>query len=179
MSPETIREEFSSPASDVWALGASVVEMGTGKPPWAELDKNEPMALMFHIGKGLPPDRPAYPSTLSDEATDFLNKCLCVDPNQRASCEDLLQHSFLRDSVMGVEDEDRYLRIRQTSGDGSAIMDSLVEEETPQLTLDEERLQALPEAVSLSTGTTYRDKPTKRKFPWKSIKSLPKRRRFD
>ena len=48
MSPEAINGKFGV-ASDLWALGCSIIELLTGRPPWSHKRFEDPMQLLFHI----------------------------------------------------------------------------------------------------------------------------------
>ncbi|CCW63144.1 unnamed protein product [Phytomonas sp. EM1] len=51
MSPELIRTQVLTHASDIWALGCVVFEMATGGIlPWREVHHCDPIAVIFHIG---------------------------------------------------------------------------------------------------------------------------------
>ena len=54
MSPEVIKGENPGRAGavDIWSLGCVVLEMATGRRPWANLD-NE-WAIMYNIAQGNP-----------------------------------------------------------------------------------------------------------------------------
>ncbi|KAM3916978.1 mitogen-activated protein kinase kinase kinase 19 [Leptodactylus fuscus] len=91
MAPEVISESGHGEKSDIWSIGCTVFEMGTGKPPLAHMER---MAAMFYIGveKGL---MPTLPDHFSRKARDFVNLCLIRDQEQRPSAEQLLQHRFV------------------------------------------------------------------------------------
>jgi mitogen-activated protein kinase kinase kinase len=97
MSPEVIRGD-AGPATgrhgsiDIWSLGCVILEMATGRRPWASLD-NE-WAIMYNIAQGNPPQLPTR-DQLSDCGIDFLKKCFDRDPNRRASAAELLQHEWI------------------------------------------------------------------------------------
>ena len=100
MSPEVIRgdaptnrDRFSG-AADIWSLGCVVLEMATGRRPWAHLD-NE-WAIMYNIAQGNPPAMPA-PDQLSETGMDFLNRCFERDPAKRSTAAELLQHPWMRE----------------------------------------------------------------------------------
>ena len=38
VAPEVIELKGASPASDIWSLGCTVVELLTGRPPYAEIE---------------------------------------------------------------------------------------------------------------------------------------------
>ncbi|CZT48137.1 related to MAP kinase kinase kinase Wis4 [Rhynchosporium secalis] len=94
MSPEVIKGENPGRAGavDVWSLGCVILEMATGRRPWASLD-NE-WAIMYNIAQGNPPQLPAM-DQLSPEGIDFLKRCFVRDPKKRASAAELLQHEWI------------------------------------------------------------------------------------
>lgn len=94
MSPEVIRgsNEGRQGAIDVWSLGCVILEMATGRRPWATLD-NE-WAIMYNIAQGNPPQLPSK-DQLSDEGIEFLKRCFEKDPRRRASAAELLQHEWI------------------------------------------------------------------------------------
>ncbi|KAF0935080.1 hypothetical protein E2562_030324, partial [Oryza meyeriana var. granulata] len=94
MAPEVARGGAPTPASDVWSLGCTAVELLTGKRPWSELGGAcEVGELLFLIGFG--GKRPELPACVSDSCRDFLDRCLRRDAGERWSCEQLLRHPFL------------------------------------------------------------------------------------
>jgi serine/threonine protein kinase len=46
MAPEVVEQAGATSASDIWSLGALVIELMTGKPPYSFL---QPMAALFRI----------------------------------------------------------------------------------------------------------------------------------
>lgn len=94
MSPEVIKGENPgrSGAVDIWSLGCVILEMVTGRRPWANLD-NE-WAIMYNIAQGNPPMLPTQ-EQLSPAGIDFLKRCFARDPKHRASAMELLQHEWI------------------------------------------------------------------------------------
>ncbi|GKT40020.1 MAP kinase kinase kinase wis4 [Colletotrichum spaethianum] len=94
MSPEVIKGENPGRAGsvDIWSLGCVILEMATGRRPWANLD-NE-WAIMYNIAQGNPPQMPST-DQLSPQGIDFLKRCFTRDPKQRASAVELLQHEWI------------------------------------------------------------------------------------
>lgn len=94
MSPEVIKGGSTGRhgAVDIWSLGCVILEMATGRRPWASMD-NE-WAIMYHIAQGDPPQLPGR-DQLSEQGIDFLMKCFDRDPNKRASAVELLQHEWI------------------------------------------------------------------------------------
>ncbi|KAG8165336.1 hypothetical protein KVR01_005611 [Diaporthe batatas] len=94
MSPEVIKGENPGHfgAVDIWSLGCVILEMATGRRPWANLD-NE-WAIMYNIAQGNPPQLPT-PDQLSPEGIDFLKRCFYRDSKKRATAVELLQHDWI------------------------------------------------------------------------------------
>ena len=94
MSPEVIKgqNDGRQGAVDVWSLGCVILEMVTGRRPWASLD-NE-WAIMYNIAQGNPPQLPSK-DQFSAEGIDFLKRCFLRDPNKRATAAELLQHEWI------------------------------------------------------------------------------------
>jgi mitogen-activated protein kinase kinase kinase 1 len=91
MAPEVVKGKnkgYGLPA-DVWSLGCTVLEMLTGEIPYSNL---ECMSALFRIGKG---ELPPIPDTLSRDGKDFILQCLQVNPDDRPTAAQLLNHPFL------------------------------------------------------------------------------------
>lgn len=94
MSPEVITGQ-SSPrngVTDIWSLGCCVLEMATGRRPWANLD-NE-WAIMYHIAAGHKPQLPSA-DQLSEAGRKFLSRCLEHDPRKRPGAAELLNDPWI------------------------------------------------------------------------------------
>lgn len=81
MAPEVARCEQQGCPADIWAVGCTIIEMFTGRPP-----------MLVHWISECSHEIPTF---LSDEAKDFLIKCLRVDPRERWTAAQLLNHPFL------------------------------------------------------------------------------------
>ncbi|WVZ99465.1 hypothetical protein U9M48_044756 [Paspalum notatum var. saurae] len=92
MAPEVARGEGQGPAADVWALGCLVIEMATGRAPWAGVVDDVLAALRLI---GYTDAVPEAPEWMSPEAKDFLGKCLRRDASERWTAAQLLEHPFL------------------------------------------------------------------------------------
>jgi serine/threonine protein kinase len=164
MAPEAIRGKHSL-ASDVWSLGASVIEMASGKPPWSEKELHDPIAMLFHIGMVTGPDHhPDIPNHLSEEGKDFLKKCFVVDPAERWTTGQLLEHPFIHSSSAIITQEngeavDAYMKHRQCSN--FTAINSL-SQQLSVMSLIQETSSDLP-SVHLSSqkkgGGVYNNKP--------------------
>lgn len=89
MAPEIIELSGASPASDIWSLGCTVIELLDGKPPYHTL---QPMPALFRI---VHDDHPPLPSGASPTVIDFLMQCFQKDPNLRVSAKKLLKHAWI------------------------------------------------------------------------------------
>ncbi|CAK9171470.1 unnamed protein product, partial [Ilex paraguariensis] len=89
MAPEVIRREYQGTESDVWSLGCTVIEMITGRPAWEDWGAD----TLCRIGYS--DELPEFPTQLSEQGRDFLEKCLRRDPSERWSCDQLLEHPFI------------------------------------------------------------------------------------
>lgn len=71
-------------------MGCTVVEMISGKPPWADL---ESMAAIYKIATA---ERPEYelPQKSSEFSREFLRLTFRRNPLERPTAEDLLRHRF-------------------------------------------------------------------------------------
>ncbi|KAL1544404.1 mitogen-activated protein kinase kinase kinase [Salvia divinorum] len=94
MAPEVVnqRNHGYGRAADIWSLGCTVLEMLTGQIPYSHL---EGMQALFRIGRG---ELPPIPNTLSRDAQDFILKCLQVNPDNRSTAAQLLEHPFVKKS---------------------------------------------------------------------------------
>ncbi|KAF5444116.1 hypothetical protein F2P56_036618 [Juglans regia] len=92
MAPEVVnlKNHGYGLAADIWSLGCTVLEMLTCQAPYSHL---EGMQALFMIGRGKPPP---VPDSLSRDARDFILKCIQVNPNDRPTAAQLLDHPFLR-----------------------------------------------------------------------------------
>ncbi|KAB2577525.1 MAP kinase kinase kinase wis4 [Lasiodiplodia hormozganensis] len=121
MSPEVIKGENKGRlgAVDIWSLGCVILEMATGRRPWASLD-NE-WAIMYNIAQGNPPQLPTR-DQLSDQGIDFLRACFERDPGRRATAAELLQHPWIMilRSQLSLEPQTPQTPLSETSsGSGS------------------------------------------------------------
>uniref|UniRef100_J3LHH0 mitogen-activated protein kinase kinase kinase n=1 Tax=Oryza brachyantha TaxID=4533 RepID=J3LHH0_ORYBR len=93
MAPEVAKAKPHGPPADIWSLGCTVLEMLTGKVPYPDMEWTH---ALLTIGRGIPPE---IPTTLSEDARDFIMKCVRVNPNDRPSAAQLFDHPFVQRSL--------------------------------------------------------------------------------
>ncbi|CAN6316138.1 unnamed protein product [Urochloa humidicola] len=90
MAPEVINpKKMYGPSADIWSLGCTVLEMLTRQIPFPNVEWTN---AFFMIGRG---EQPPIPNYLSKEAQDFIGQCVRVDPENRPSASQLLEHPFV------------------------------------------------------------------------------------
>ncbi|KAL9653797.1 hypothetical protein ABK040_012858 [Willaertia magna] len=89
MAPEIIEMNPPTTASDIWSLGATVIELLTGEPPYFGLD---PMPALYRIVQD---PHPPLPPGISSECEDFLMQCFQKNPQQRKTADQLLHHHWI------------------------------------------------------------------------------------
>lgn len=92
-APEVIddslpEDEFLDPSKeDVWSLGVSLFEAKFHVLPYSG-------ETFYEIANCIRQNQLRFPNQISDNLKDVLQKMLAVDPNKRASIDDLLVHPF-------------------------------------------------------------------------------------
>lgn len=76
-SPEYLRGERSTLASDIYSFGMCILEAVTGEPPWA---KTLDSVARFNVGRGRLPPRP---TALSDSQWSLIEMMCAKEPAQR------------------------------------------------------------------------------------------------
>ncbi|KAI7875690.1 Pkinase-domain-containing protein [Lichtheimia hyalospora FSU 10163] len=93
MAPEVIRQGSSYDfKADIWSLGITVFEMASGNPPLANVD---PMRAIIMIPRSKPPK---LPDSFSPAIRDFVDLCLCEEPDERPSADELSKTRFIKNS---------------------------------------------------------------------------------
>ncbi|KAL0206646.1 hypothetical protein P9112_001953 [Eukaryota sp. TZLM1-RC] len=90
MSPEVITSKNYDTATDIWSLGVLCFECITSKPPYFDLPPLRAIFVIATEGINLPGNL-----NISNCFRDFISRCLCLDPKERPSAEELLNHPFL------------------------------------------------------------------------------------
>lgn len=96
MAPEVIQQGYAGASygrkADIWSVGAVIIEMLTGKPPFHSL---APVTALFKIGSS--PAVPPTPTGVSPNLADVLRLCFQRDPKARPAADELLRHPFFQE----------------------------------------------------------------------------------
>jgi len=92
MAPEMMSQKGVTYSADIWSLGATVLEMISGKRPWAEL--KESVHALFTIGTTKTP--PPMPEELNGSLVlSFMLGCFVICPEDRSTARELQNHPFI------------------------------------------------------------------------------------
>lgn len=103
--PEMIKKKRHGCPADIWSFAVCVLEMYLKEPPHCD---SRLYAMFTAASAGL---QSAIPARASENARDFLSKCLEINPKKRWTAEQLLTHPFvtapkleegIRDVLRGV-----------------------------------------------------------------------------
>jgi hypothetical protein len=92
MAPEQFDPDIGpvSDKSDVWALACIIVEMLSGRAPWAKPDGTVPRQQQIMTAIMMKKQSPALPAGLPPALADVLTTCFSHEPTQRPSAKELL-----------------------------------------------------------------------------------------
>ncbi|CAE8588333.1 unnamed protein product, partial [Polarella glacialis] len=103
MAPEIVEMSNPTPASDIWSVGSTVIEMVTEKPPYSDLPQ---MAAMYRV---VSDPHPPLPEGFSQALEHFLMSCFEKDPVRRAPAEMLINHDWITSNKLATFEFTRQL----------------------------------------------------------------------
>ncbi|KAL7712395.1 Serine/threonine-protein kinase [Entamoeba marina] len=106
MAPEVIKQIPYDEKVDIWSIGCVAQELQETQPPYKEHGVFKGMFKTAAIGaQGL-----RDPNKVPQDFLEFVNRCFEYEPRRRPSCEELLNHRFLK-----RETESKYYRMNYNS----------------------------------------------------------------
>jgi serine/threonine protein kinase len=89
--PERLMGQKYDSASDIWSLGVTIAECAIGEFPYKTEDGQKPSGFwqLLNVIKRSP-FAPVNRPGLSKELSDFIARCLMIDPKKRANVVELI-----------------------------------------------------------------------------------------
>ena len=87
LAPEIIKEKGHDKRVDIWCIGVLLFELTTGHVPFQGNNIETLKSNILHL-------KIAWPKEINPDAKDLISKILKIDPNQRISLEEMLEHPF-------------------------------------------------------------------------------------
>ncbi|KAL6929006.1 hypothetical protein ACO0SA_002340 [Hanseniaspora valbyensis] len=92
MAPEIVNRQKYGYKIDIWSLGIMIIEMVDGEPPYMN---ETPLRALYLIAKNGTPTL-NNPDGISALGKQFIGCCLTVNPDDRLSATELLEHDYMK-----------------------------------------------------------------------------------
>lgn len=93
MAPEVLRGEEYDKSADMWSVGVIAYMILSGRPP-ITIDGKDPMFENLKYDKKIKLDGPEW-ECISDEGREFVEQLLALEPDERMTVENALEHPWL------------------------------------------------------------------------------------
>ena len=103
IAPEVIKKSYNEKC-DLWSCGVIMYILLSGEPPFND-PKADNEAIMKNVEKGKYDLTKGIWKTVSKEAKDLIKKLLTYKPEDRISAEDALQHPWIKEFKVEVDEE--------------------------------------------------------------------------
>ena len=87
LAPEIIKEKGHDEKVDIWCIGVLLFELMTGSIPFQGKDIESLKNNILHL-------KITWPKEMNKDAKDLISKILKLDPSERISLEEMLEHPF-------------------------------------------------------------------------------------
>jgi serine/threonine protein kinase len=119
MAPEVLMQKGHGRKADVWSLGATVVQLISGDPPWKVNNFDSVVQLMCHVAQD-DDARPVIPDVeMSKDLYVFIDICFQRDVNKRPTSKQLGNHPFVQ-----LDEKDIYMN--QNNNDDNDQMNNTI-----------------------------------------------------
>uniref|UniRef100_A0A8B9TF35 non-specific serine/threonine protein kinase n=1 Tax=Anas platyrhynchos TaxID=8839 RepID=A0A8B9TF35_ANAPL len=95
VAPEVLKRQGYDEGCDIWSLGVLLYTMLAGCTPFANGPSDTPEEILTRIGGGKFSVSGGNWDTISDLSKDLVSKMLHVDPHQRLTAKQVLQHPWI------------------------------------------------------------------------------------
>ena len=113
VSPEVLSGDKYDKSVDIWCIGILSYFMLSGKLPYDDPDDNENEIARQTINEPVPFIEDKW-NIISDEAKDFVKRCLEKDPKKRINIKEILKHKWLK-KYLPEEQKNKELKFERLS----------------------------------------------------------------